>query len=190
MSVAENKKRHKRRAKGRKGCVITALFVPLAWISSPAEAYTEDTQLERALGRSDPSALALLPAKGFKDGAAGFFRAHALYVVPDSPMAWCSENTHGVLKPGCYVELFIQGWGMKSTNARGEPCGNLGRWYRAPRSRIYAPTLGPFISNAIANGDWERVESAVYGEKRATRMLSDSCNETIDRDARARTRGK
>ena len=162
-----------------------AILLLISAIAPHAAAYTQNTQLERELGDSDPKALALLPAKGFKDGAAGFFRANSLYVVPNSQRAWCSDQTHGILIPGCYVELFIQGRGLRATNARGDPCGSLGRWYRAPGSQHYAPTLGPFISAAIANGDWDGVESAIYEEKPATRMLSSSCDGTIDRSAPA-----
>jgi hypothetical protein len=169
---------------------VVLLLLMFGTLASTANAYTQNTQLERQLGESDPKALALLPAKGFKDAAAGFFRTHALYVVPDTQRAWCSENSHGILKPGCYVEFFIQGQGLKPTNSRGEPCGTIGRWYRAPGSRNYAPTRGPFISAAIANGDWESVESAIYQEKPATRMLSGSCDATLDRGTPAASHGK
>ena len=81
--------------------------------AAPAHAYTQNLQLERDLDRSDPKALMLFPAKGYVDGAAGFFRTHGLHVVPDSQRAWCTNNRHGVLKPGCYVELFVQGDGMR-----------------------------------------------------------------------------
>jgi hypothetical protein len=153
----------------------------LCALSQPAAAYTEDLNLEQQLSDSDPRALALLPAKGFKDGAAGFFRVHDLYVVPGSQRAWCSDRTHGVLKPGCYIELFIQGKGMQVTNARGEPCGIIGRWHRAPGDQYYGPTLGPFISKAIADGDWDRVESAIYQDPPPSRVLSTFCDKTIEK---------
>jgi len=143
-------------------------------------AYTENTALEQALGNNDPKALALLPAKGFKDGAAGFFRTHSLYVVPDSQRAWCSDKPHGTLIPGCYVEFFMQGKGIKPRNAHGQPCGRIGRWYKAPGSQSYAPTAGPFISNAMANGEWERVLDAIYEEHNEKTSPPGSCDRIID----------
>jgi hypothetical protein len=149
-------------------------------IGSPVAAYTQDTQLEQALGNNDPRALALLPAKGFKDGAAGFFRTHSLYVVPDSQRAWCSGERHGTLVPGCYIELFIQGKGIRSRNATGDPCGQIGRWYKAPGSKAYVPTPGPFISRAVANGEWGGVLSAIYDEPSRRISVPGSCDPTID----------
>jgi hypothetical protein len=140
-----------------------------------AEAYKQDTQLERQLVRGDPNALALFPAKGYDDGAAGFFRTHGLYVVPNSERAWCTDNRHGVLNPGCYVEFSIQGVGLKATDEHGVPCGNSGRWYRAPNSNHYVPTPGPFISNAIAKDEWQEIEIAIYGEPPADRLPARSC---------------
>lgn len=172
----------------RTGCrpsgrvVITAVFLLLILtIAAPAAAYTENMELERALGSGDAKALALFPAKGFKDGAAGFFRTHGLYVVPGSPRAWCSDRTHGILKPGCYVEFFVQGEGLKPRSSHGKACGGIGRWYQAPGLKSYAPTPGPFISNAIANGEWDRVVSAIYQEPSARSLPTDSCDRTTDR---------
>jgi hypothetical protein len=161
-----------------------AILLLIFAIAPHAAAYTQNTQLERDLGNNDPKALALLPAKGFKDGAAGFFQANSLYVVPDSQRAWCSEHTHGILKPGCYVELFVQGEGIKPRNSRGEPCGAIGRWYKAPGSSNYVPTIGTFISNAMANGDWDSVVFAIYEGPGEKNLPTGACNRTIDQKLR------
>jgi hypothetical protein len=161
-----------------RGAVAISLLVFA--IVPDAAAYTQNTQLERELGNSDPRALALLPAQGFKDGAAGFFRAHSLYVVPDSQRAWCSEYIRGVLKPGCYIELFMQGEGIKPRNSHGDPCGAIGRWYKAPGSSNYVPTSGTFISNAMANGDWDSVVFAIYEGRGEKSSPPGSCDRTID----------
>jgi hypothetical protein len=161
----------------------------LLWIcavSPSAAAYTQDVQLERALNGSDSRTLALFPAKGYKDGAAGFFRIHGLYVVPGSQRAWCTDERHGVLKPGCYVELFVQAQGLKPADANGDPCGKLGRWYRSHDSTRYIPTPGPFMSNAIANGDWEAVEAALYDEPDVKRLPARSCGLTSPDERRPR----
>ena len=158
----------------------TAILLLMFAIVPNAAAYTQNTQLERDLGNSDPKALALLPAKGFKDGAAGFFRAHSLYVVPDSQRAWCSEHIHGILKPGCYVELFVQGKGIKPRNSHGDPCGAIGRWYKAPGSSNYVPTIGTFISNAMADGDWDSVIFAIYEGRGERSSPTGACDRTID----------
>jgi hypothetical protein len=165
---------------------VQVFVVSLLATASAAGAYTQNAQLERDLAHSDAKALALFPAKGYKDGAAGFFRAHGLYIVPDSQRAWCTDNHHGVLKPGCYVEFSIQGKGLMARDAQGASCGNPGRWYRAPGSNQYIPTPGPFISNAIAKGEWERVEIAIYGEPAANRLPTRSCGRVEDRNARQR----
>ena len=150
-------------------------FFLLCFVTAAAQAYTQDKKLENELQRNDSRALALLPAEGFKNGAAGLFRRHALYVVPDSQRAWCTDHPHGVLKPGCYIEFFVQGEGLEARDQHREPCGHLGRWFRAPGAKRYAPTPGPFMSRAIANGDWEQIELAVYREPDARRLPARLC---------------
>ena len=152
----------------------TCLMLLCVLAASTAEAY-RDAQLEELLRRNEPKALTLLPAKGFKDGAAGVFRAHGLYLVPGSERAWCTDHSHGVLKPGCYIEFFVQGEGLRARDEHGDPCGQIGRWYKAPGVRTYVPTPGPFISRAIGNGDWAAIESTIYGEPDATRLPERSC---------------
>ena len=132
----------------------------------PCLAYVQDRALESALRKSAPTALALLPARGFRDGAAGFFRTHELYVVPESERAWCQDRDRAVLKPGCYIEFFFQGKGRRARSSNGDFCGLLGRWYKAPGAKRYVPTAGAFYSQAIANDDSEAIESAVYDESR------------------------
>jgi hypothetical protein len=139
----------------------------------PADAFFQDKQLESALGSNDASALALFPAQGFQDGAAGFFRNHGLRIVAGSQRAWCQEQERGVLKPGCYVEFYFQVNGRRTNSADGSPCGLLGRWRQAPGSKTYAPTPGAFYSRAIASGNWEAVVLA-FEERRSEVRLSDS----------------
>jgi len=43
-----------------------------------AAAFTQNVELEAGLSRSDPKALMQFPAKGYRDGAAGFFRDNNL----------------------------------------------------------------------------------------------------------------
>jgi hypothetical protein len=119
----------------------------------PAAAFEQDRELEEKLKRSDPVALALFPAKGYKDGAAGFFRDQNLSVVPGSERAWCQVQNRGVLKPGCYVEFFFHRKRLNARSMNGEPCGHLGRWYRATGSRTYVPTAGGTFAHAIAVGN-------------------------------------
>lgn len=140
-----------------------ALLLGLATMP-PAAAYLQNNQLELDLRKSDPKALALFPAKGFRDGAAGFFTTNELYVVPGSERVWCQDQSHGVLETGCYVEFFFQGKGLKPTNSQGDSCGLIGRWYRAPGTKNYVPTAGAFFSKAIANDDSEAIDSALDGQ--------------------------
>jgi hypothetical protein len=145
-----------------------AVFLSVLAIST-ADAY-QDRQLEELLRRNDAKALALLPADGFKDGAAGAFRAHGLYVVPGTERAWCTENSHGVLKPGCYIEFLVQGEGLKPSDEHGDPCGHITRWYKGSGAKTYVPTPGPFMSKAIADGDSARIELTIYAEPKPTRL--------------------
>lgn len=164
--------------------MIAVLAFSVFLLSGRAAAYTQNSELERELENSDSSALALFPAAGFKDGVAGFFRTHALYVVPGSQRAWCAENAHGVLKRGCYVELYIQGDGLKPTDSKGDPCGAVGRWHLAPGSKHYTPTPGSFIANAMARGDWERVEFSIYEAPGTSRLLPGSCSDSANPEIR------
>lgn len=131
-----------------------------------AYAYTQDKALEAALRRNEGAALALLPAKGYPDGAAGFFAAHDLVVVPGTERAWCTPNTHGVLAPGCYIEFFFQGKGLRRRMSNGDPCGCIARWYKAPGADRYLPTKGGYFSQAIADDRAELVERAIYEDSR------------------------
>ena len=158
---------------------LLSAFLFVLLMAPQAKGYTENIELERALRDGDARSLALFPAKGYEDGAAGFFRVHGLYVVPDSQRAWCTDKSHGILKPGCYVELFIQGSGLKPRDEHNQPCGHLARWYQAPGSKNYVPTTGPFISNAIASGEWKRVETAIYDDPVVRRLPARSCGLTL-----------
>ena len=141
------------------------LVLLLAFVIAPtAAAYSQNRQLELELRMNDPRALALFPAKGFRDGAAGFFKTHALHVVPGSERAWCQDQDRGTLKRGCYVEFTFQGNGLRPRTKLGAPCGRLGRWYRAPGARDYVPTPGAYYSKAIANDESELIDSAIYAE--------------------------
>lgn len=142
------------------------LIVLLAAYAPAVVAYVQDKELERQLYNSDPKALARLPAKGFKDGVAGFFRAHDLLVVPDSEMAWCQSQMRGSLAPGCYVEFVLQVKGRRPRTSRGDPCGLMVRWYRAPGAASYVPTPGAYYAIAIAEGDWAEVVVAIHKEPR------------------------
>lgn len=134
----------------------------LVALAPAARAYTQNKNFEAALRRNDPAALALFPAKGYRDGAAGFFTAHALRVVPGSERAWCTTHAHGPLAPGCYVEFVFQGKGLRQANWKGDPCGCIGRWYKAPGATAYVPTEGAYYSRAIAEDRGELIEQAIY----------------------------
>jgi len=143
--------------------VAMSLLVPIV---PAAHAYTQDKALEAALRRNDRAALALLPAKGYRDGAAGFFAAHDLRVVPGTERAWCTPHAHGVLAAGCYIEFVFQGKGLRRRMGNGDPCGSIGRWYKAPGAQAYGPTEGAYFSQAIADDRAEIVEHAIYEESR------------------------
>lgn len=144
----------------RKARVLAAAAIVTA--ASGAAAYTQDRELESALGRSDPAALALLPAKGFRNGVAGFFAAYQLYVVPGSQRAWCWDSAHGVLGPGCYVEFYFQGKGLKPRKSDGTECGLLGRWYKPPGATRYESTPGAHFSQAMADDDASAIDAELY----------------------------
>lgn len=142
-----------------------ALGLLIAFVS-PAFAYTQNKPLEAALARNDSAALALLPAKGYRNGAAGFFAAHELHVVRGTERAWCTPQAHGVLAAGCYVEFFFQGKGLRSRLGNGDPCGCIGRWFKPPGERSYKPTEGAYYAQAVADDRAEIIEHAIYEEPR------------------------
>ena len=146
------------------GSAVVGIF--LAAFAFPAAAYTQDRELEEALARGDERALAQLPAKGYKNGAADFFKTIGLRVVPGTERAWCAERQRGVLKAGCYVEFLIQGEGFRSHTALGRPCGFIARWYKAPGAKTYTPTPGAVLSQAIAEGNEEHVFATVFESAR------------------------
>ena len=151
------------RAVGARVRVALALLVAVA---SSASAYTQDKALEAALARNDRAALALLPAKGYRDGAAGFFAAHELHVVPGSERAWCTPHPHGVLAAGCYVEFTFQGKGLRGRKSNGDECGCIGRWFKPPGERSYRPTKGAYFAQAIADDRGEIIDHVIYEEPR------------------------
>jgi hypothetical protein len=119
--------------------LITLCF---AQMTQAAGVYVGDERLEAKLRKSDPATLAMFPAKGFKDGVAGFLRRYGLYVAPDSEQAWCQDGQRGALRPGCYVVAFLQAKGFKAKNSDGAFCGSPARWYKAPGSNTYIPVPG------------------------------------------------
>jgi len=133
--------------------LLLLLIVLSSFVASPAAAYTQDHELEAKLKRSDAAALALLPSKGYKYGASGFFEAQGFAVVPGSQRAWCQNHTRGVLKPGCYVELFFHRREENSTDVEGHPCGYPGRWFQASPGGAYVSTPGSPFAAAIAMAD-------------------------------------
>ena len=174
VTAAWKPRRHRASPTSRSGlsafCVVSRrsvlAFISLAVACAPAGAlaYVQDKQLESDLRRNEPGALERFPSKGFKRGAADFFKAHELYVVPDSVRAWCQDQTRGVLPPGCYVEFFLQGKGLKAARPGGDPCGRIARWYKPLGAGDYAPTPASFFARAIAEDRGESIEKAIYEE--------------------------
>jgi len=121
--------------------------------TTTAVPYTQNSELESKLGQSEMQVLALLPAAGYKNGAAGFFKEHGFAVVSGTQRAWCQSHARGILPPGCYVELFFHRQGESSTDMRGEPCGYVGRWFQAEPGTAYIPTAGSPFAAAIAKSD-------------------------------------
>ena len=153
---------HAIRTRGRRHRWIALIASgALSLLAQTASGYVENLELEHQLNASETGGLAQLPALRFRDGVAGFFRAHDLYVVPDTGRAWCQDRVRGVLAPGCYVEFFFQMKGYKPHAADGMPCGLIGRWHRAPGSKVYAPTAGAIYASAMAAGDWQSVLTAL-----------------------------
>jgi hypothetical protein len=132
---------------------LLILIVSSFFLASTAAAYTQNYELEAKLERSDAAVLAMFPSKGYKDGASGFFKAQGFAVVPGSQRAWCQNHTRGILKPGCYVELFFHRRDENSTDAEGHPCGYPGRWFQASPGGAYVPTPGSPFAAAIADAD-------------------------------------
>lgn len=162
--------------KGMRGIAGARLCAAsLLWaLAGTAAGYVQDFEFERQLHASDARGLARLPAARFNDGVAGFFRAHGLYVVPYTEMAWCQDRARGVLRPGCYVEFFFQLKGYRPREAGGSPCGLIGRWHRAPGSDAYVPTPGAIYSAAMAAGDWRKVMAALTEPPNPSSQLNDS----------------
>lgn len=134
---------------------------------SYATGLVENQRLEARLRQNDPAALSMFPAKGFKDGAAGFFKRYRVYVVPDSEQAWCQDEVRGHLKPGCYVVIFMQVKGVKAKTRDGTWCGSPARWYKAPGSSAYVPVPGwAMMALPIAQGDSASVLSSIKDDTR------------------------
>jgi hypothetical protein len=123
--------------------------------------------LEVALRKNDPTVLSMFPAGGFKNGVAGFFKRHGLYVVPDSEQAWCQDGDRGRLKRGCYVVIAMQLNGRKPKDSAGNWCGSFARWYKPPRSGSYEPVPGwAGLALPIAEGNAGLVLDAVKEDDR------------------------
>jgi hypothetical protein len=131
-------------------------------ISANALAYIQNLELEDKLRDNDSRALALFPVMGYRDGAAGYFRDQSLRVVPGSQRAWCQAMGRGVLKPGCYVELYFHPKGLNDHSEDGKPCGLLLRWFQSSRTDRYVPTEGSPFAKAMAKGEWDFLESNLY----------------------------
>ena len=113
-----------------------------------------DTELEARFRKSDPVVLSMLPAVGFRNGAAGFFKRFGLYVVPTSAEAWCQDAQRGKLAPGCYLMAMLQIKGFKALTRDGFYCGSPARWYKAPGHTAYIPIPSwPGLAARIAEGD-------------------------------------
>jgi len=147
--------------------LISAAFsLLLAGVAQAALAYTQDRDLEAALRASDPKALALLPAKGYRAGAADIFKALDLHVVPGSERAWCATQQRGPLKPGCYIELIVQARQFRDRTSLGEHCGLIAPWYKAPGQTRYVATAGPILSRLIEQGDQELIDRELSERER------------------------
>jgi hypothetical protein len=132
---------------------LVVLIILFSLGTTSVAAYTQNNELESKLARSEMRALALLPANGYKNGAAGFFKDHGFVVVRGTQRAWCQSHARGILQPGCYVELYFHRQGERSTDMQGEPCGYLGRWFQAAPGTAYVPTAGSPFAAAIAKAD-------------------------------------
>lgn len=131
--------------------------------------YEENVRLERELAHEPSIALKMFPSAGYRDGAAGIFKAAGVRIIPGSESAWCSGSPIGNMGAGCYVQFtFTEAVHIgKSLPAQ---CGMLGRW-RAPMNQPsqFAPDSGgarwiakgdPGLLRRVAADDWRLCTSS------------------------------
>lgn len=128
-----------------------AVIIAPAQTQPAPSPYQEKAGLERELAHDAPTALRMLPAAGYRDGAAGIFKATHLQIVPGTESAWCTGAPIGNMAAGCYVQFTFTD-ATHISKAMPAECGMIGRW-RAPvdRPTAFAPDSGG--ARWIAKGD-------------------------------------
>jgi hypothetical protein len=132
----------------RMALALLALLV----ISLPAFGYSQDIDLESALRRSDPKALARFPANGHKNGAAGFFATHGLYVVPGSRTGLVSRPKSLRFETRLLRRILLPGQGAQTGNLSRRPLRP--HWSMVPTARN--EELCSYPRRNFLEGDSER----------------------------------
>lgn len=93
---------------------------------------------ENALLDHDVSALAILPAPGFKDGVAGVFRKHRLHINLNSEVL-CSDRPSGAFAPtaGCYVSIYVSR--ERPSGKYSDLAGWHAIWFRGLKDHQFRP---------------------------------------------------
>lgn len=145
----------------RTGVVVAALAV---WSSSAIAGESLDalnsrmkiSVMSEGIKHGDPSSLAALPVKGYKDGMAGFMRQFHLYPNPEYSFTDCGDDilaTDTGYKPGCRVSIKLA---SKNEDGSFRDRGIRLEYGVAPGSKRFQPNNSAYAEHAI-NGDRKSV---------------------------------
>lgn len=141
----------------RTGTVVVALAV---WSTAAIAGESLDalntrmriSVMSAGIKHGDPSTLAALPVKGYKDGMAGFMRQFHLFPNPEYSFTDCGDDilvTDTGYKPGCRVSIKLatknEDGSFKDSGIRVEYGVGLG-------SKRFQPNNSAYAEHAI-NGD-------------------------------------
>ncbi len=99
-------------------------------------------KIQDRLTEHDSSVLSVIPSQGFKNGVAGVFKRHNLYVTENAE-AICESQIPmggGVHKPGCYISIYVSR--KRASGRYTDLAGFHASWFRGIDEAEFRPTSG------------------------------------------------
>ncbi|MBD9459164.1 hypothetical protein IB241_15890 [Pseudomonas sp. PDM05] len=107
-------------------------------------------EVENALGNHDSSALKIIPARGYKNGAAGVFKKYRLHVNQNADVTCRDEPWPDTGAAGCKVGVYVSR--IRASNQYSDSAGWTAVWFRGVNDSSFRP-VSPFAEHISTVND-------------------------------------
>jgi hypothetical protein len=106
--------------------------------------------IKHRIRKHDSSALAIIPAQGYKDGMAGVFKAFRLHINQNMEVACDDHHLYNAdPQPGCMITVYVSR--VRASGKYSDLAGWRASWFRGINEKSFHPASG--FANYLSAGD-------------------------------------